>query len=185
MLTLIRCAFVLLALCTAAPLAAQRRPTFSLEGSLGVGTGSGGGERVQRTATVIDGLVAWRARTAAAGGLIIAANGMWQGRHANNDICVIQQSGLCVPVYPSFTTMGLLGGWERARGYGASARILAGPELFVRELGAGSVGLTGRIDLGTPSRGGVALIASGRVGVTSDDGETYTLSAITFGLRIH
>lgn len=183
--TFFRCAVLLFALCAVRPLEAQRRSTFTLDGSFGRGTGTGGGERVDRTGMAIDGTIAWRARTNRGSGPIIAANGAWQGRRGDTDICKVQPSGLCVPTYPSFTMMSVLGGWELASGNGPSVRVLAGPGLFVRELGPGSAALTGRIDVATPVRGGVALIAAGRVGVTQPRGNTHTLSALMLGVRIH
>ena len=180
-----QCALVLLVLGVAEPLPAQRRPTFSLEGSVGRGPGRGGGERVNRSGSVVDGSVAWRGRTAARTGPVVAANVMWQGRRGDDAWCVEQPNGACVNTFPSFTGVSVLGGWEIARGHGPSLRLLTGPGLFVQELGAGSAGLTMRLDLGTPLLSGVALIGSGRIGITAEGGDTYTLSGATFGLRVH
>ena len=182
---LVQCVLALLLLGVAESLAAQQRPTFSFEGSVGRGTGRGGGELVNRSGTVVDGMIAWRGRTAARSGPVIAANAMWQGRRGDNAWCVEQPNGACVSTYPSFTGMSVLGGWEIARGHGPSLRLLTGPGLFVQELGAGSAGLTMRLDLGTPLLSGVALIGSGRIGITEEGGDTYTLSGATLGLRIH
>lgn len=181
---LLHCALVLVALAIAVPAGAQRR-AFSLEGSAGRGTGTGGGERVDRTGLAVDGTVAWRGRALARSGPIIAGSFGWQGRRGDTDWCKVQPSGACVLTYPSFTMMSVLGGWELARGAGPSVRLLGGAGLFVRELGAGSAGFTGRLDLGTPVRGGVALIASGRLAFTAPRGDTHMLSAATIGVRIH
>ncbi len=180
-----RCALILVALALASPVDAQRRSQFTLEGSVGRGTGGGGGERVDRGGFAIDGVISWRGRTHLGSGPIIGADLGWQGKRGSTDICKVQMDGRCVPTYPSFTMMSVLGGWELARGLGPSLRLLAGAGLFVRELGPGSPGFTGRIDLGTPIRGGIALIGSGRVGITSPRGDRHTLSAITIGVRLH
>ena len=174
-----------LALATALPAEAQRRSQFSLEGSLGRGSGSGGGERVERTGLAVSGTVAWRGRTDRASGPIVGADLAWQGKRGDTDICKVQPNGVCVSTYPSFTMMSVLGGWELARGTGASIRMLAGAGLFVRELGPGAPGFTARLDVASPIRGGIALVGSGRVGITAPRGITHTLGAITVGIRIH
>ena len=180
-----RCVILILVLAVATPAAAQRRSAFSLEGSVGRGTGSGGGERVDRSGLALDGTIAWRGRSDLPSGPILGGSFSWQGRRGDTDWCKPQANGSCVLVYPTFTMVHVLGGWELARGAGASLRLLAGPGLFVQELGRGSVGFTGRIDLATPVRGGVALMGSGRVGLTAPRGDGHTLSAATIGVRIH
>ena len=179
------CVLVLLALAVAARADAQRRSPFTFEGSIGRGTGTGGGDRVDRSGLAIDGTVAWRGRRDRSAGPIIGASGAWQGRRGDTDWCKVQPSGECVLTYPSFTMVSLLGGWELARGTGASLRLFAGGGLFVRELGPGAAGFSGRVDLGTPVRGGVALIGSGRIAVTAPRGNSHTLRAATVGVRIH
>lgn len=179
-----RCVLVVLALVIASPAHAQRR-AFSLDGSAGRGTGTGGGERVERDGLAVDGTIAWRGRTERGSGPIVGMSLAWQGQRGDTDFCKVQPGGACVPTYPSFTMMTVLGGWEVARGAGPSARLLVGAGLFVRELGPGAPGFMGRIDLASPVRGGIALVGSGRIGVTAPRGNTHTLSAFTIGVRIH
>lgn len=171
----------------ASPLAAQERAPVSLDATLGAGYGLGGGERVERAAVALDATLGLRARTLAAGSLVLALAGSAHFSPLGGDDCIVTPtSGGCVPEVPAFTALGALAGVERGAPRGGNVRLLAGPALHWLDGGGRAFGVQGRVDLATGTRMRLASLLSLRAAlIPRARGETYVLAAAGVGLRLH
>lgn len=174
---------------------AQAPRALTVDVTVGISGGIGGGEYRGREGPSADGLLAHAVRRAPGGALIAGLGASFQGAIWSDDMCVIGSRGQCLEYFPSMTTLGLLAGWEgrrgRGRSTGATARLLAGPA-YVHLDGDDSAGQRGsaagfqaRLDLATPHLGPVALVGTVRgTAVPRFRGERYGAWALGVGVRL-
>lgn len=172
---------LLLLACAAAGAPAQARLPLSLDATVGVGAGVGGPRATSRGGAALDALLGLRLRTlpggAVSGGLAVGV----QGPVVGPDGCLLGDDGGCVPAFPWFGSVGVLGGWESA---GGAVRALAGPALF-RSGDADAAGVMGRVDLALPGSSRLAPVLSLRTSVLpSYRGSVVGLMGLGVGLRV-
>jgi hypothetical protein len=166
--------------------AQQRRWPVSLEASTGVGAGWAAGEFLDRTdgpVMAMDATVAVRVRTTAGGGGYVAAlSGSFQGA-PRDAICIMppDRSG-CIPHFPDFSLLALLGGWESAT---TNLRLTTGPALLQDGHFEEVFGWQARWDGAAPVFARIGLMASLRgVLVPAYHGDPIALMGFGVGLRV-
>lgn len=183
---LVLAALVGLALLLAAPVAAQYDPwPVSVEFSLGHGAGSTDGEyRDNGGGPAVDLLLGVRLRSTDRGAWVTAVSTSAQGPLAHTDDCLVAADGGCVPWFPNFGTIALLGGWETSS---AALRVLTGPAL-VTDSGTWPKSRSAwvlRFDAAQRWFGRISMLASARGSwVPSYEGDRFLLGALALGLRI-
>lgn len=178
---------LLLAALTAAPLSAQDglRPA-SFDAGVGFGVGRGGGRRDARDGVAASALLAWRLHGISRDHLLIGLGVAAQSVIDGGDDCLLASGGACVPNYPWFRALGVMGGWEARHGAeGSAVRALAGPAVFRSEERATALGLQGRVDVATPPVVHVALTAWGQGALVPRlRSERYSMASFGLGLRV-
>ena len=164
---------------------AQERWPLSLEGSFGRGWGFSGKDRLyrgDRDAAAFALLLGGRLHRAREAGPFVALEAYG---HANNvavtSDCILAPGGGCVPWFPGFWGLSMLGGWETRS---TALRVLAGPSIADYEADP-SLGLSARIDVALTNSSRLAPSASVRllhVPDYADDRITYI--ALGIGIRI-
>ena len=117
------------------------------------------------------------------GGLTTGVQGSFWGREG----CLRDPDGYCASAFPGMIFVGALWGLERGSRSSGSARVLAGPFYYSMDLlGLKGVGLQGRMDLATRTRGRLAFVASLRQAVfPSVRGDVLGITSLGAGVRIH
>lgn len=184
---MIRRALVLAAaVCTAAAAAqAQQRPFGpSLEASAGLFVG-GGGTFHQRGGPTIDAVLAAPVGRAGAGTVVAGLTGGISGPLTHDLICRQGPDDTCIPDYPTFASVGVVAGVQRAIGPATSARALAGAGFYQDIEGPGTLGLHGRVDVAQRLVLRTALVASVRGALLPGyEGKSLRFAAFGLGLRI-
>lgn len=90
------------------------------------------------------------------GALIALSAGMQTTDKGYTDDCLPAPEGGCVPWFPRFGVVSLLGGWESRS---TNLRLLGGPG-FVRSDGEKAAGFAGRLDAALPLVGHISTTAS-------------------------
>ena len=185
MLTRVSPLLLVLACCLApARGAAQARSPVSVDASAGVAVGSGG-TYVDRGGAAVEAVVAYRLRQTPAGMLVGGVTLGAQSPVATNDSCLLLPGGACAPSFPVFFSGGAFLGVQRGSARTASARFMAGPVYYRADDDGGALGVRGLVDVATPPRGHVALVASLRHAVLpSFRQEAVGITSIGIGLRI-
>lgn len=121
-----------------------------------------------------------------AGTLFVGVTGTANGPMAVDDICLSGPGDSCLEDYPTFMSLGAVGGVQRRLSSALSSRLLAGPAYFQSVDGDDALGMQGRVDVahstGLPR---VALVASLRGSLLpSFEGETLRFGVVGLGLRI-
>lgn len=163
--------------------AAQSPSSLSFEGTVGVGLGATDGDYGRnRSGIAADVLLATRIRPTAQGSLVIGVNASAQGSGDTTLECRPASSGGCVPIFPSFFTVGPSVGWESR---GGPLRAMIGPSLVLTEGGERTLGVQGRLDVAALATQRLAVIASVRPTVIpSYRGDPIGLLAFGIGLRL-
>jgi hypothetical protein len=171
-----------------APVAAsaQSEPGPSFDAVISIRTGEGG-HYVNRDGFGLELTGAFPLRETSAGTLVGelttgVEGSFWGGWH-----CVRHPDGYCRSTFPGMIYVGALWGIERGSSSSGSARALAGPFYYSMDLlGLKGVGLQGRIDLATRTRGRLAFVASLRQAVLpSVEGDVVGITSLGAGVRIH
>jgi hypothetical protein len=180
MLALLACSVIV-----SASARAQASHPVSVDATLGVNAGRGGGEFRGRTGVAVDALFAVRLPRASRGNAAVGLGMGWQGAIAGADDCPLAATWTCANEFPRFYSVAAFAGAEVGRMHGATVRLLAGPAYFREDEGESTVGAQARLDLSTPTLYHVAFVASARLSVLPNfRGDAYTLSALGLGLRV-
>lgn len=169
-------------------MSAERADAQSVS-ALGVDVTIGGGRAASGTydargGPALDAILSGRLRPASRGAIVAALSGGVQGPFGGADDCLINPAGGCMPDAPFFSSIGALLGWESGQPRAASLRVLLGPGYYSSGEGQ-SGGLQGRLDLGTPALGPLALVLSARGAVLpAFKGETLGLWSLGIGFRV-
>jgi hypothetical protein len=189
----IRIAIAALALSSAftQALSAQDRPTqLSIDGAVGGGHGWGGGERVERGLIAGDLLVAIRFGGDTRQGFLagLEASRDWQ---LNGDLlCLVRADSGCVPQYPGFAALNVVGGYQWRWFPALRVRVLGGPAYYTASFDHNT---TTNHSLGVGARADVAVhlfrpvsatVAARGAWVPRIRGQSYAPSAMLIGLRL-
>ena len=163
-------------------MAAQQRPSLSVEATVGPVQGYTAGEYLgDRRAAGLDLLVG--ARTGAGGtrGLVLGANASLHYAGAHNLACRPATVGEgCIPPFPFFQVAGALVGWENAS---ETLRLMGGPAWAHAE--ADALAWQARLDGALPAVGRLALVGSVRGTVVPNyRGEAVSLLGLGLGVRL-
>lgn len=188
--TLIRIAvlFVAAASIGFVPIAASAQPehALSFDAAVSIRTGEGG-YYVNRDGFALELTGAFPLRETSAGTLIGGLTTGAQGSFWGGWRCVPDPDGYCSSTFPGMIFVGALLGIERGSPSSGSARAVGGPFYYSMDLlGLKGVGVQGRIDLATRTRGRFALVASLRQAVLpSVQGDVVGITSLGAGVRIH
>ena len=189
----IRIAIAALALSSAftQALSAQDRPArLSIDGAVGGGHGWGGGERVERGLIAGDILAVIRLRGDKRQGFLVGfeASRDWQ---LNGDLlCLVRADGKCVPQYPGFAALNVVGGYQWQWLPALCVRVLGGPAYYTAYFDHNT---TTNNTLGVGARADVAVhlfrpvsatVAARGAWVPRIRGQSYAPSAVMIGLRL-
>jgi len=115
------------------------------------------------------------------GALIALSAGMQTTDKGYTDDCLPAPEGGCVPWFPRFGAVSLLGGWESRS---TNLRLLGGPA-FVRSAGEGAAGFAGRLDAALPLVGHISTAASlSTVAIPSWRGDRFYHISLGVGFRV-
>ena len=187
MMTIQRTFFVLLAAGAAvlpSGVSAQRFGP-SVEASVGASAG-GGGTYTNRAGGAMDAVLAMPVASTSSSTYVLGITGTANGPITGTDVCVVGPEAECLDSYPTFMSLGMVGGVQRRLSPMLSARVLAGPAYYQSVDGDDTFGLQGRVDVAraTPLPR-TALVASLRASLLpSFEGEALTSAAFGLGLRI-
>lgn len=165
--------------------AQQRRFGPSVEASLGASLG-GGGLYTHRAGGAMDAVLTVPVASTSASTFVLGVTGSASGPMAVDDICMVGPDDACVEDYPTFMSLGVVGGVQRQISPVMSSRVLAGPAYFQSVDGDDALGVQGRVDVArSTALPRVALVASLRGSLLpSFEGETLRFAAVGVGLRI-
>lgn len=170
--------------CTALPAAAQQSFGPSLEASLGPSVGMGG-SFADRGGGGIDGVLAVPVARTSTGTVMLGVTGAINGKMARDLSCVTGPDAECIPEFPTFASLGMLGGVQRTLGAGFSARALAGPTYYQAVDGDDTFGVQGRVDVAKRIVFHLSLVASARAAVLpSYEDQALTFASFGIGFRI-
>lgn len=175
------------AACVAALPAAACAQRFgpSVEASVGASAGLGGTYH-HRAGPALDAVLTMPVAASASGTYVLGITGMANGPMAVDDICLVGPDETCVEDYPTFVSLGVVGGVQRRLGSAYSARVLAGPAYYQSVDSDDAFGLQGRVDVARSTiLPRTALVASVRGSLLpSFQGEPLSFAAFGLGLRI-
>jgi hypothetical protein len=165
--------------------AQERRLGPSVEASVGASLG-GGGLYSHRAGGAMDAVLTVPVAATSSGTLFLGVTGTANGPLAVDDICLVGPDESCVEDYPTFMSLGVVGGVQRQLSSTLSSRLLAGPAYFQSVDGDDALGLQGRVDVAHATvLPRVALVASLRGSLLPRyEGETLRFAAFGLGLRI-
>lgn len=157
----------------------------SVEASVGAMAG-GGGTYTHRAGGAIDAMIAVPVGSTSSSTYVLGLTGTANGPIAGDDICLVGPGDTCLEDYPTFMSLGVVGGVQRRLGDLYSTRVLAGPAYYQSVDGDDAFGLQGRVDLARSTAiPRTALVASVRGSLLpSFEGEALTFAAFGLGLRI-
>ena len=115
----------------AGTISAQDNPTrVTIDGTIGVGLGWGGGNRVNRSLVVADLLAAVRLGGGQHDSFLAGLETISEGLFGGDKVCVVNPRGGCVPGYPSFEARAVVGGreWQLSRVF--YVRAFGGPGYY-------------------------------------------------------
>ncbi|MHB1225644.1 MAG: hypothetical protein ACYC2G_16575 [Gemmatimonadaceae bacterium] len=163
-----------------------RRPSVSLDATVGGSNGHSGGEyRNDGRGMSADVLLAVGFGGAAGGRILAGLNGNVHETGTTSLICQPPQARDCVPAFPEFQLVGAVVGWESGN---SRFRAAAGPA-SARASGEWSewrLAWQGRLDGAVPLARHVAAVTSVRGAlVPAYRGDSVRLLALGLGLRIH
>jgi hypothetical protein len=116
-----------------------------------------------------------------AGALIALSAGMHVVNHVTTADCLPAPEAGCVPWFPGFGAVSLLGGWESRS---TNLRLLGGPG-FVTSDGEEAAGFAGRLDAALPLVGHISTAASlSTLVVPSWKGDRFYHLSLGVGFRI-
>ena len=164
--------------------AQQRRFGPSVEASLGASLG--GGLYTHRAGGAMDAVLTVPVAATSRSTVVLGVTGTANGPMAMDDICMVGPGDTCVEDYPTFMSLGVVGGVQRQLSSTLSSRVLAGPAYFQSVDGDDTFGLQGRMDVArSTALPRVALVASLRGSLLPRyEGETLRFAAVGVGLRI-
>jgi hypothetical protein len=173
----------LLVALTATTVSGQALWPLSVEASLGLGVGRTPAEyRDNNFGVSADAMVALRVRRLAAGAAVVATGFGVQSGGPVADICILNGDGGCVPAWPRFDILSVLGGWETS---GGRVRAMAGPAAVRIDFDAVQLALLARTDAAIPLFARVALMGSVRVVfIDSYNGASFQLFSLGAGFRM-
>jgi hypothetical protein len=169
----------------ASPLSAQARDSLSLDATVGSSVGSGGRHHHNDDGGIGGELTLTVRPHPDRETAVIAALTVGGRRSVDfGDKCAVEPgagSG-CLPAFPAFSHVGILGGIER-RASALAVRALAGPAFYG---GGGVSGVGGQFQLdGAAGSTHLALVVAARGSViASFTGETLLARSLEFGLRV-
>ncbi len=165
---------------------AQSEPRPSFDAVISIRTGEGG-YYVNRDGFALELTGAFPLRETSAGTFIGGLTTGLQGSFWGGWRCVRDPDGYCSSTFPGMIFVGALWGIERGSSSSGSARAVGGPFYYSMDLlGLKGVGLQGRIDLATRTRGRLAFVASLRQAVLpSVQGDVVGITSLGAGVRIH
>lgn len=179
-------AALLLACATALPADAAAQQSFgpSIEATVGLSTG-GGGAFIERGGAAVDAVLAVPLARTSAGTFVAGLTASGNGKATSELVCVDGPGGVCIGSYPTFLSLGVVGGVQQPLGRNASARVLAGPAYYQAVDGPDTWGLQGRVDVARPFAPRAAAVLSLRGSVLpSYEGETLRFASVALGLRL-
>lgn len=183
-------AFIVLC-CAGAPLMAQTSShRFSVDLSAGVGYGSGGDERTDRTGVATEIFAAWRSAADMQASGIIGIDAAWQWQFASDAICIVGRNNSCIPSYPTFNEVSVVAGGEWPMGANETMRLVAGAGDFIGTDEHGqrvshAFGLVGRFDFSLPVAQHAAMVIGARyAAVPNLHGQFFGPAGFTAGLRL-
>lgn len=167
------------------PLIAQDRWPITLEAFVGGTRGhsdNDGRYRGGRDGPWAEVLVGGRLHSDDRPGALIALSVGMHGVNRNiTSDCQPAPDGGCVPWFPGFGAVSLLGGWESRS---TNLRLLGGPG-FVRSEGEGAAGFAGRLDAALPLVGHISMAASlSTLVVPSWKGDRFYQISLGVGFRV-
>lgn len=173
---------VVLLLILSAPVTAQQPWPVTVEVNLGYSAGNTSGEfRDGGGGIAADMLLGYRFKSAARSGWVLATSAGLQGKTVHTSDCVPAPDGGCVPWFPLFGIVSVLGGWEMSN---TRLRVLAGPALALADGDASGAALA-RVEAALLVAGRTALIASMRAAfVPRYRGDSFQLLSGGIGLRV-
>ena len=183
-------AFALFSLC-GRPLSAQAKfPRVSVDGAVGAGSGFGGGERVERTLIGTELLVAIQLGGSAGRGFLVGLDDS-RDRQLNGDLlCLGAAGGGCIPQYPGFAALVVVGGYQWTWLPAVRVRVLGGPGYYTAYFDRNA---TTTHSLGLGARTDVAVRLFQRVSATLGmrgawvphvRDQSYVPNATMIGLRV-
>lgn len=156
----------------------------SVEASLGIYRGRGG-NFAERGGPVLDAVLTVPMRRQSAGSVVAGIATGVTGPLASDLVCAVGPAGECVPDYPTFLSVAVVGGVQRRIIGGNSARLLAGPAFHQAADGGAALGLQVRGDVARPLFFRTALVASLRGDLLPRyQGDRLGFAAFGLGLRI-
>ena len=161
----------------------------SIDGAIGGGHGWRGGERVERGLIATDFLVAIQLADTRQGFLAgVDAGGYWQ---MNGDLlCLARVTGGCIPQYPGFDALSVVGGYQWRLAPVLRLRVLVGPGYYTAYFDhntttSHSLGLGARTDVAVPLSQFLSATVAARGGwVSRIRGQSYVPGAVVIGLRL-
>jgi hypothetical protein len=172
-------------------LSAQDPPTrLSVDGAVGGGHGWRGGERVERGLIAADLLVTIRLGGDTRQGFLVGleASRDWQ---MNGDLlCLVRPDGGCIPQYPGFDAVSVVGGHQWRLEPGLRVRVLGGPGYYTAYF---DHNITKNHSLGVGARTDVAVrlyrpvsatVAARGAWIPRIRGQSYVPGALMIGLRL-
>jgi hypothetical protein len=165
-------------------------PRLSIDGDVGAGHGWRGGERVERGLIAADLLVAFRLAGDPRHGFLVGleASRYWQ---MNGDLlCLARPDGGCIPQYPGFDAVNVVGGQQWQWLPALHVRALGGPGYYTayfdhNSTTSHSLGVGARIDLAVHVYQHVSATVVGRgAWVPRIRGQSYVPDAVLIGLRV-
>ena len=177
---------VVLALVASLPVqrvgAQQNTSQLSLEGTYGLSSGTGGGDRKNRDGPALDAFLGWRSRGRQFLHPVFGFATGVQGKRSDDPPCLPLPGSNCLPDYPRVYTLGILFGFEHQGSFGA-ARLSAGPTHFRADGGGSALGGQLRFELASPPFHRVAVVGSARGGmVWRLDRQDFQFGAVGIGL---
>lgn len=183
-------ALALISLSAPALSAQATSPRVSVDGAVGAGSGRGGGQRVDRSLIATELLVAIQINGDARQGFLVGFDAS-SDRQLNGDLlCLLSPDGRCIPQYPGFGAVGMVGGYQWRRSSALRLRVLGGPGYYTayfdqNSTTSHSVGVGGRTDVGVRLFGPVsATLAVRGAWIPNIRGQSYVPNAVMFGLRL-
>jgi hypothetical protein len=176
---------------SAQALSAQDGPTrLSVDGAVGGGHGWRGGERVERGLIAADLLAAIRLAGDTGQGFLVGfeVSRDWQ---MNGDLlCLVRPDGGCIPQYPGFDALNVLGGHQWQWVHALRVRVFGGPGYYTAYFDHNS---TTNHSLGVGARTDVAVylyrplsatVTARGAWVPRIRGQSYLPGAVLIGLRL-
>lgn len=179
-------------MCSALPAIAQTNSHhFSVDLSAGLGYGSGGDERTDRTGVATEIFAGWRAAADTHASAIIGINAGWQWQFAGDAICIVGRNNSCIPSYPTFNEVSLVAGGDWPMGVNETMRLVAGAGDFIGtdrhgERVSHALGLVTRFDFSLPITQHAAMVIGARyAAVPNLHGQFFGPAGFTGGLRLY